>query len=139
VHNCRDRSFGAEAFESREGTILRWLGMAGFLINSRGTMSARRQEESVSVNLVRTTEGWYVLRSSEAFAAQANFESPATLITTAWMPCGRRRNRARAARAPPPAARRTDGRSGAVVAGRYARRALAQAGPPGLRGSLTRL
>jgi L-ascorbate metabolism protein UlaG (beta-lactamase superfamily) len=29
--------FGAEAFESHEGTILRWLGMAGFLINSRGT------------------------------------------------------------------------------------------------------
>ena len=29
--------FGAEAFEARNGTVLRWLGMAGFLINSRGT------------------------------------------------------------------------------------------------------
>src|SRR4029453_5833747 len=29
--------FGAEAFEAGEGTVLRWLGMAGFLINSRGT------------------------------------------------------------------------------------------------------
>ena len=28
---------GAEAFESAERTILRWLGMAGFLINNRGT------------------------------------------------------------------------------------------------------
>jgi L-ascorbate metabolism protein UlaG (beta-lactamase superfamily) len=29
--------FGAEAFEPLEATELRWLGMAGFLINSRGT------------------------------------------------------------------------------------------------------
>lgn len=29
--------FGAEAFGPREDTELRWLGMAGFLINSRGT------------------------------------------------------------------------------------------------------
>src|SRR3954451_22424542 len=29
--------FGAEAFEADDGTVLRWLGMAGFLINSRGT------------------------------------------------------------------------------------------------------
>jgi L-ascorbate metabolism protein UlaG (beta-lactamase superfamily) len=29
--------FGAEAFEAGKGTVLRWLGMAGFLINSRGT------------------------------------------------------------------------------------------------------
>jgi L-ascorbate metabolism protein UlaG (beta-lactamase superfamily) len=29
--------FGAEAFEASAGTVLRWLGMAGFLINSRGT------------------------------------------------------------------------------------------------------
>ena len=29
--------FGKEAFGSSEGTTLRWLGMAGFLINSRGT------------------------------------------------------------------------------------------------------
>ena len=29
--------FGAEAFEPQEATVLRWLGMAGFLINSRGT------------------------------------------------------------------------------------------------------
>ena len=29
--------FGEEAFEASEGTTLRWLGMAGFLINSRGT------------------------------------------------------------------------------------------------------
>ena len=31
------RPFGAEAFEAGTGTVLRWLGMAGFLINSRGT------------------------------------------------------------------------------------------------------
>jgi L-ascorbate metabolism protein UlaG (beta-lactamase superfamily) len=29
--------FSAEAFEAGTGTALRWLGMAGFLINSRGT------------------------------------------------------------------------------------------------------
>ena len=29
--------FGAEAFEAADTTVLRWLGMAGFLINSRGT------------------------------------------------------------------------------------------------------
>jgi hypothetical protein len=29
--------FGVEAFEASGGTVLRWLGMAGFLINSRGT------------------------------------------------------------------------------------------------------
>ena len=29
--------FGVEAFEASDGTVLRWLGMAGFLINSRGT------------------------------------------------------------------------------------------------------
>jgi L-ascorbate metabolism protein UlaG (beta-lactamase superfamily) len=29
--------FGAEAFARSDGTTLRWLGMAGFLINSRGT------------------------------------------------------------------------------------------------------
>ena len=29
--------FGAEAFAASEDTVLRWLGMAGFLINSRGT------------------------------------------------------------------------------------------------------
>src|SRR3954471_22810174 len=29
--------FGAEAFEVGAGTVLRWLGMGGFLINSRGT------------------------------------------------------------------------------------------------------
>ena len=29
--------FGAEAFGRSEGTTLRWLGMAGFLINSHGT------------------------------------------------------------------------------------------------------
>lgn len=31
------RPFGAEAFEPGHGTELRWLGMAGFLINTRGT------------------------------------------------------------------------------------------------------
>jgi L-ascorbate metabolism protein UlaG (beta-lactamase superfamily) len=30
-------TFGADAFDSSSGTTLRWLGMAGFLINSRGT------------------------------------------------------------------------------------------------------
>lgn len=29
--------FGAEAFEVADLTVLRWLGMAGFLINSHGT------------------------------------------------------------------------------------------------------
>jgi len=29
--------FGAEAFEASETTVLRWLGMAGFLLNSHGT------------------------------------------------------------------------------------------------------
>jgi len=29
--------FGAEAFHASQTTTLRWLGMAGFLINSRGT------------------------------------------------------------------------------------------------------
>ena len=29
--------FGAEGFGPSEGTVLRWLGMAGFLVNSRGT------------------------------------------------------------------------------------------------------
>src|SRR3954464_12138176 len=31
------RPFGADAFVPQDGTVLRWLGMAGFLINSRGT------------------------------------------------------------------------------------------------------
>src|SRR5215216_989075 len=33
----RTRAFGMEALEGGDGTVLRWLGMAGFLINSRGT------------------------------------------------------------------------------------------------------
>jgi L-ascorbate metabolism protein UlaG (beta-lactamase superfamily) len=33
----KTQPFGAEAFEASDGTVLRWLGMAGFLINSRGT------------------------------------------------------------------------------------------------------
>jgi L-ascorbate metabolism protein UlaG (beta-lactamase superfamily) len=33
----RTQPFGAEAFAASGGTTLRWLGMAGFLINSRGT------------------------------------------------------------------------------------------------------
>ena len=33
----KTQPFGAEAFEAGNGTVLRWLGMAGFLINSRGT------------------------------------------------------------------------------------------------------
>ncbi|HYI59405.1 MAG TPA: MBL fold metallo-hydrolase [Microlunatus sp.] len=31
------QSFGPEAFRPEERTVLRWLGMAGFLLNSRGT------------------------------------------------------------------------------------------------------
>ena len=31
------RPFGAEAFQPQDETVLRWLGMAGFLLNSRGT------------------------------------------------------------------------------------------------------
>src|SRR3954467_229411 len=31
------RPFGAEAFAPQDRTVLRWLGMAGFLINVRGT------------------------------------------------------------------------------------------------------
>jgi L-ascorbate metabolism protein UlaG (beta-lactamase superfamily) len=33
----QSQPFGPEAFQQHEGTELRWLGMAGFLINSRGT------------------------------------------------------------------------------------------------------
>ena len=33
----KTQSFRAEAFEASDVTVLRWLGMAGFLINSRGT------------------------------------------------------------------------------------------------------
>ena len=33
----RTQPFGAEAFAPSDDTVLRWLGMAGFLINSRGT------------------------------------------------------------------------------------------------------
>src|SRR5215213_3383585 len=33
----RTRAFGMEALEGGDETVLRWLGMAGFLINSRGT------------------------------------------------------------------------------------------------------
>ena len=33
----KTQAFGVEAFEAGDGTVLRWLGMAGFLINSRGT------------------------------------------------------------------------------------------------------
>jgi L-ascorbate metabolism protein UlaG (beta-lactamase superfamily) len=29
--------FGTEAFQPQDQTVLRWLGMAGFLVNSRGT------------------------------------------------------------------------------------------------------
>src|SRR4051812_43062632 len=29
--------FGSEALQLQEQTVLRWLGMAGFLLNSRGT------------------------------------------------------------------------------------------------------
>ena len=29
--------FGAEAFQPQDQTVLRWLGMAGFLVNARGT------------------------------------------------------------------------------------------------------
>ena len=31
------QSFGKEAFEESDSTTLRWLGMSGFLVNSRGT------------------------------------------------------------------------------------------------------
>src|SRR3712207_1280638 len=31
------RRFGPEAFDRQDVTVLRWLGMAGFLLNSRGT------------------------------------------------------------------------------------------------------
>lgn len=33
----RTQPFGGEAFEARDETVLRWLGMAGFLLNARGT------------------------------------------------------------------------------------------------------
>ena len=33
----KTQPFGAEAFKASDKTILRWLGMAGFFINSRGT------------------------------------------------------------------------------------------------------
>lgn len=31
------QSFGAEAFKPGQHTVIRWLGSAGFLVNSRGT------------------------------------------------------------------------------------------------------
>lgn len=34
---ARTQPFGAEAFGPGDDTVLRWLGMAGFLVNSRGT------------------------------------------------------------------------------------------------------
>jgi hypothetical protein len=33
----KTQPFGEEAFGTSDRTTLRWLGMAGFLINSRGT------------------------------------------------------------------------------------------------------
>ena len=33
--------FGEEAFDLQDGTIIRWLGNAGFFINSRGTCRRR--------------------------------------------------------------------------------------------------
>ena len=33
----RTQPFDGSAFRSSDDTVLRWLGMAGFLINSRGT------------------------------------------------------------------------------------------------------
>jgi len=33
----KTQPFGGAAFDPSDGTTLRWLGMAGFLINSRGT------------------------------------------------------------------------------------------------------
>jgi L-ascorbate metabolism protein UlaG (beta-lactamase superfamily) len=33
----KTQPFGADAFEADDRTVVRWLGMAGFLINSRGT------------------------------------------------------------------------------------------------------
>ena len=33
----KTQAFGAEAFKPSNKTTLRWLGMAGFFINSRGT------------------------------------------------------------------------------------------------------
>jgi L-ascorbate metabolism protein UlaG (beta-lactamase superfamily) len=33
----RSQPFGAEAFQPQDETVLRWLGMAGFLANARGT------------------------------------------------------------------------------------------------------
>ena len=35
----------------------------------------------MSVNLVRTTRGWYVLHGGEAFAVNGDFPSTATLLT----------------------------------------------------------
>ena len=35
--SAHDPAFGPEAFDAGSETALRWLGMAGFLINSRGT------------------------------------------------------------------------------------------------------
>jgi hypothetical protein len=33
----RSQPLGEEAFETGDGTVLRWLGMGGFSVNSRGT------------------------------------------------------------------------------------------------------
>ena len=37
AHAPETQRFGAEAFAPSDRTVLRWLGMAGFLVNSRGT------------------------------------------------------------------------------------------------------
>src|SRR6476469_9524797 len=37
AHAPATQPFGAEAFAPTDQTVLRWLGMAGFLVNSRGT------------------------------------------------------------------------------------------------------
>jgi hypothetical protein len=37
ARTAETQPFGAEAFKAGDGTVLRWLGMAGFLINSHGT------------------------------------------------------------------------------------------------------
>src|SRR5829696_8101065 len=52
--------FGKEAFEPSHATVLRWLGMAGFLINSRGTTVMTDIAEAEAIRTGNgTSEPWH--------------------------------------------------------------------------------
>jgi 2-keto-4-pentenoate hydratase/2-oxohepta-3-ene-1,7-dioic acid hydratase in catechol pathway len=51
-----------------------WTGLREFRLRSEG--------ESVSVSVLRTADGWYVERGSDAFAVRGEFATTAALLTT---------------------------------------------------------